>query len=260
MKWNTLVWVTDGSYDWKEAADSCRVSWIIFCTKTGLRLPGTFWKRSPTASSYQAEMLDLCALHLLARAFSEFYEIREWQATLCCNNKGALELSFYHQRRVTPSVKCVGNQHSPKVTKHTFTGKFLYSHVHGHMDKYLFLHQLFLFQKLNCACNMLSKSTVTTAMIEGYYNRPTQLLPKEDVAGIIWGNKVTDNISHSIRFHARIEVTRKYLGNEKKKPWPNNRFDKIDWEHLDLLLKKSPTCKKSGDPSKTWAFAGPGHK
>jgi hypothetical protein len=55
-------------------------------------------------------------------------------------------------------------------------------------------------------------------MIEGYYDRPTPLLPKEDVAVIIWGNKVTDNISSSIRFHASKEVARKYLGNWKKNP------------------------------------------
>ncbi len=54
MKSNTLVWVTDGSYDRKEVADLCGVGWIIFCTKTGPRLTGTFWERSPTGSSYWA--------------------------------------------------------------------------------------------------------------------------------------------------------------------------------------------------------------
>ena len=57
MKPNTLVWVTDGLYDQKKAADLCRVGWIIFCTKTGLQLTGTFWERSPMASSYRPEML-----------------------------------------------------------------------------------------------------------------------------------------------------------------------------------------------------------
>jgi hypothetical protein len=30
MKSNTLIWVTDGLYDPKRAADLCGVSWIIF--------------------------------------------------------------------------------------------------------------------------------------------------------------------------------------------------------------------------------------
>jgi hypothetical protein len=78
MKSNTLIWVTDGSYDWKKAADLCIVGWIIFCSKTGLQLTATFWERSISASSYLAKMLGLCALHLFARVLSEFYKIQEW--------------------------------------------------------------------------------------------------------------------------------------------------------------------------------------
>jgi hypothetical protein len=33
MKSNTLIWVTDGSYDRKRAADLCGVGWIIFAAK-----------------------------------------------------------------------------------------------------------------------------------------------------------------------------------------------------------------------------------
>ena len=61
MKFNTLTWVTDGSYDRKRAADLCGVGWVIFCSKTGTRLTSIFWERSPLASSYRAEMLGLCA-------------------------------------------------------------------------------------------------------------------------------------------------------------------------------------------------------
>jgi hypothetical protein len=92
MKLNTLTWVTDGSYDRKRAADLCGVGWVIFCSKTGLRLTGTFWKRSPSASSYRAEMLGLCCLHLLARGISEFYQIQEWEATLSCDNFQAIRI------------------------------------------------------------------------------------------------------------------------------------------------------------------------
>ncbi len=99
---------------------------------------------------------------------------------------------------------------------HTFTGKFTYLHVYGHMDKYLLWLLLSLPQQLNCICDMLAKHAVTLAMTEGSYNRPTQLLPKEDVAVVIWGNKITDDISHSIRFQASKEVARKYLANKKR--------------------------------------------
>ena len=112
----------------------------MFCSKTGQRLTGTFWERSPSVSSYCAEMLGLCALHLLAKVLSEFYEIKEWEATLCCNNKRALEQSTFTHRRIRPSAKCADVQQSLKATKHTFKGKFTHLHVYGHMDKYLLWH------------------------------------------------------------------------------------------------------------------------
>ena len=46
MKNNTLVWMTNGSYDRKKAADLSIVGWIIFCKDSGLRMTGTFWEKS----------------------------------------------------------------------------------------------------------------------------------------------------------------------------------------------------------------------
>jgi hypothetical protein len=78
------------------------------------------------------------------------------------------------------------------------------------MDRYLLWHQLSLPQQSNCICNMLAKHPVTLALTEGSHNRPTQLLPKEDVAVVIWGYKITNDISHTIRFQASKEAARKY--------------------------------------------------
>jgi hypothetical protein len=112
------------------------------------------------------------------------------------------------------------------------------------MDKYLLWHQLSLIQQLNCICNTLPKQAVTSAMMEGYYKRPAQLLPKEDIAVVIWGITITNNISHSIRFHASKEMARQYLGKRKKNSWPNEHFNKVAWEHLDLALKNKPDMYK----------------
>jgi hypothetical protein len=93
MKSNTLLWVTDGSYDRKHAPVLSRVGWIIFCQHTGKHLVGSFWEKSSSASSYRAELLGLCALHILALALSKFYKISGWKAMLCCDNLRALQLS-----------------------------------------------------------------------------------------------------------------------------------------------------------------------
>jgi hypothetical protein len=50
-------------------------------------------------------------------------------------------------------------------------------------------------QQLNCVCNTLAKKALLLAIISGYHDRPTQILLREDVALVIWGNKVTGDIS-----------------------------------------------------------------
>jgi hypothetical protein len=92
--------MTDGSYDRNWAANLSGVGWIIFCKRTGLCMTGTFWEKSPSASSFRVEMLGLCCLHLLARAAAEFFGIGQWKVVISCDNKRALELSSNHQRRI----------------------------------------------------------------------------------------------------------------------------------------------------------------
>jgi hypothetical protein len=100
------------SYDRKKARDLSGVGWIIFCTRTGLRLMGTFWEKSTGANLYRAEMLGLCA-YLLAQAVAEFYKVDKWAAILCCDNKCALELSSHHRCRIRPSAKCADTPKPP---------------------------------------------------------------------------------------------------------------------------------------------------
>jgi hypothetical protein len=94
------------------------------------------------------------------------------------------------------------------------------------------------------------------AMMEGSLNKPTQLLPKEDVAVVIWGDKITDDISHTIRFQASKEEARKYWGNKKKNLWPNKHFDKVNWEHLDLVHKNKPNMYKVWRSKQNSRFCG----
>jgi hypothetical protein len=105
MKNNTLVRMTDGSYNRKKVADLSVVGWIIICKDSGLRMTGTFWEKSPSASLFRAEMLGLACPHLLARAVAEFFAIGHWTAVILCDNKKALELSSHHRRRIRPSAK-----------------------------------------------------------------------------------------------------------------------------------------------------------
>jgi hypothetical protein len=156
---------------------------------------------------------------------------------LCCDNKRALEVSSHHMCRIRPSAKCADICHSLKAIKLLLNGSFCYVHVYGHMDRMLKWDQLMLIQQLNCVCDTLAKCSVTTAINNGYHDSPTQLLPKEDVALVIWGNKITGDISPHLRFHASKEVAQRYLASQPRDKWSTERFDAVDWEHLDLALK-----------------------
>jgi hypothetical protein len=211
MQNNTLVWATDGSYDRKWAADLSGVGWIIFCKRTGLQMTGTFWEKSPSASSFRAEMLGLSCLHLLARAIAEFFGIGQWAAVLSCNNKRALELLSNHRRRIQPSAKSANIRCSFRANKQGFIRGFKYIHRYGHMDQFLPWSQLSLMQQLNCICNTLAKNVLLLAIISGYHDRPIQILPRDDIALVIWRNKVTGDISTLLRFHASKGLARNYL-------------------------------------------------
>ena len=225
MKNNTLVWTTDGSYNRKWVADLSAVGWIIFCKRTGLQMTGTFWEKSPSASLFRAEMLGLCCLHLLARGIAKFFDLGQWAAILSCNNKRALELSSNHHRRIKPSANSANIRRSFRATKQGYIGGFKYVHIYGHMDQFLPWNQLSLMQQLNCVCDTLVKKALLSAIISGYHDRPTQILPRKDVALVIWGNKVTGDISTPLRFHASKEVARNYLRTRTRDKWPNKRFE-----------------------------------
>ena len=130
---------------------------------------------------------------------------------LCCDNKCTLKVSSHHTCRIRPSAKCADIRRSLKAIKPQLHGTFRYVHVHGHMDRMLKWDQLTLTQQLNCVCDTLAKRFVTTAVTQGYNDRPPQFLLKEDVAAIIWGNKITGNISPHIRLHASKQVAQRYL-------------------------------------------------
>jgi hypothetical protein len=201
---------------------------------TSKRLVGLFWKKSPSASSYRAELLGLCSLHLFALALSKFYKVSGWKATLGCDNLHALILSSKERRWIKPSAACSDIHRSFHSTKKNFTRCFKYQHVAGYMDKYLLWHQLSLIQQLNCVCDTTTKAAVHSALTTGYTSTPTQILPREDISIFIWGNKITSNVSQPVQFHASKELARKLLTDTKK--WLQERLKEVDWEHLDLAM------------------------
>ena len=103
----TLVGATDGSYDRSRNAFVCGAGWIIMDTTTGDRLAGSFSEHSPTAGSYRAELLGLCAINVLLLALSKAGNISTCPSiTIWCDNKGAVSRASENSRRIQSGRSC----------------------------------------------------------------------------------------------------------------------------------------------------------
>ena len=130
-----------------------------------------------------------------SRGGCQIFDLGQRAAIHACNKKRALELLSNHCRRIKPSANSADIRRSFRASKQGYIGGFKYIHIYGHMDQFLPWNQLSLMQQLNCVCNTLAKKALLLAIISGYHDRPTQILLREDVALVIWGNKVTGDIS-----------------------------------------------------------------
>jgi hypothetical protein len=163
-------------------------------------------------------------MHTLAQAIQEFYHLRHWSAIFCCDNKKALNVSHFHLLRIKQSAKCADIHRIFRSMKSHSSGEFTYRHVYGHMDRYLPWESLSLTQQMNCVCDTLAKTALTIAISTGYHKRPSQFLPREDAALVVWGEKITGDIFHTARFYASSEEARKYLQTWKVNRWLAESF------------------------------------
>jgi len=162
----------------------------------------------------------------------------------------------YHRRRIRPSERCADVRRSFRSTKQGLTGKLMYEHVYGHMNDFLLWHQLSTTQQINCVCDTLAKRAVKIALREGWQDRGIQLLPREDIALIIEGEKVTNDISHPLRFHASKVTARMHLTTRKKQQWTEDAFDEVDWEHLEMAQKGKSDMYKIWRSKQNSGFCG----
>jgi hypothetical protein len=104
---------------------------------------------------------------------------------------------------------------------------------------------------------MLAKGAVAMAIIDGCHKGQAQILPQEDVALIVWGDKVTGDISGPLRFHASKAVACKYhIPQRKKGKWTHEQFKEVDWAHFDLALKSKADNYRIWQSKQTSGFCG----
>ena len=108
---NSLICVTDGSYNKPRAKNVCSAGWIMACRRTGRCISGTLVEKSQSAGSYRGEMLGMLAIRLFLLAVEEYCGAVTKDNRICCDNKGALvtlRRSPRECRRARPTLTSSG--------------------------------------------------------------------------------------------------------------------------------------------------------
>ena len=157
----SLVCVTDGSYNKKEARDVCSAGWTMTCRQSGRKISGTLVEVSPSADSYRGEMLGMLAIRLFLLAVEEYYGVITVDNKICCDNKGAL-FTFEKKSKRVPSGKANTDILRVLRTINSRTkSNFVQRHVKAHQDEVKKWRMLTFEEKLNFNCDKLAKEAIS---------------------------------------------------------------------------------------------------
>ena len=195
MKWvatalhyNTLVMVTDGSYNKTLAPKISGAGWMITFTTSQKMLGGWFYEASAKAGSYRGELLGTVTIHLLTAFAAEFYIIPTCRGQVHCDNKGALHQALKRLQRVRTGAKHSDLLRSLRSIKANQPMEYSYTHVRAHQDDHLTWRSLSLIEQLNVICDSLAGQAGTIGAIEHALDPDRSfLLPREKAAVIFHG-------------------------------------------------------------------------
>lgn len=247
----SAIMVTDGSYNRVRAPNISGAGWVLVSTKSLKMVYGSFYELSKCASSYRGELLGLTAIHHLVAFVLEFYVVRSANGSIHCDNKGALHQAATKRKRVRPRTKHADLIRNLRHIKATHQFEVLYHHVKAHLDDHMAFDQLTVVQQLNVHCDLLAKQAV-----QDYITNPSdratvlQLLPREQAAVFVAGEKQTSDTANALRFALGMIKAKRFFtrpvqikngSNKGGLGWQGKRFDAIDWDTLERVLASKPT-------------------
>ena len=147
---------------------------------------------------------------------SLYFGIFEWDAKVCCDNDGTIKVSRRRLVRIRSKMSCNDILRNIRTSRKNTETTIDYFHVEGHMDRYFADKNLTLEQWLNKKCDLLAKRAVDKWIRLGLPHPGLQLLPREDVALIVDGLKVTGDIGDVVQFSKGKEEARAYLVGKKQ--------------------------------------------
>lgn len=235
---NSLIMMSDGSYDPLLADDVCSCAAIISCQRTGQRASVTWVEKSDryTADNYRAEILGGIALQLIVRTACESkYISPSMRPRFGCDNNGVVRHGNF-PRRPLPAKQPqadVLRYYRELVKSAQFRCKMY--HVHGHLDEFLSYDEMTPEERLNCDCDKLAGIALHDTVEGGEYI--SRVLPGEDIVVHVESMKVTGSYERTITRHWGDKLAREHY--YKEDIIPRGLFDEVYWDGIERVLGRS---------------------
>ena len=196
---NSLVFMSDCSYNKKLAIDCCSCAAMIRCSLTGRCASVTWVEKSDRnlADNYRAELLGAIVLQLIIHVTCDGkYRSHSMRPRIGCDNKAVVFHGKHPWRPIIAKQAQADLLRYYKTLVCTCPVRCSFYHVHGHFDQLLSHEQLTLEEQLNCARDKLADSALAFGLQSGCYI--SCVFPREDLVVMLHDTKLTGNYERSI--------------------------------------------------------------
>ena len=233
---NSLIFMSDGSYDEKRAPDVCSCSAMIRCKISGHTASVTWVEHSDrfSADNYRAELLGAIALQLLIKvACDGKYISPVMRPRIGCDNVGVVFHGNHPWRPIAAKQMQADLLRYYKELVRTSPIKLSFYHVHGHLDKFLTLEQMTPEERLNCVCDKMAGMALDHGLSSCDYI--SRIFPGEDLVVLLEGQKSTGSYERTIsRAWGEAEARHYY---HRYDIIPSHLFDSVYWDGLERVLE-----------------------
>lgn len=255
---NTLVMMSDGSYDENSANDVCSCAAAIECSTTGQRATVTWVEKSDsyTADNYRAEVLGGIAIQLILRVACEGkYISPSMRPRIGCDNNGVVHHGNHPWRPITANQAQadVLRYYKQLVREQPFKCKMY--HVHGHIDKLIHYEDMTPAERLNCDCDKLAGTALHDALTAGTFI--SRHLPDEDLVVLLDGEKVTGSYEKTITRSWGDKQAR--LHYHEMGIIPLDLFNEVYWDGVEKVLGRCPEMFSVWAAKQVSGFCGNNH-
>ena len=255
---NTLVLMSDGSYNRGMAPEVCSSASIILRSDTGDRAVVTWVEKSDvhTADNYRAELLGAIALQLLVRvALDGKYICKDMRPRFGCDNKTVV-FHGNHPYRPMPEKQAQADLlRYLKLLVRESPVKVRYYHVYGHLDEYLDRSQLTTEENLNLDCDEEADTALQQGVETGMYI--DRILPDEEFVVVVDGQKLSGSTTVAINRSWGRDIAREHY--HAVDLIHRDHFDEVYWDGVEKVMARVPEMFSVWVTKQVSGFCGSNH-